>query len=305
MQLSVVVPCYNEEAMIVLFYQETQKELQKLNINYELIFVDDGSIDGSLSLLKNLNKKDNTIKIISFSRNFGKEAAMLAGLEKATGDYVVIMDADLQNPPHLLKDMLIILKTNEYDCVAAYRKSRGHESIFKSIFSKLFYKIANLMTDIKMAEGVSDYRMMNQSVVKSLLSMKEYHRFTKGMFAWVGYKTKYLTYDNVNRQAGRTKWSIIGLFKYAFSGIISFTILPLRIVIFLGLLTILTGLIYTIIVIINGNVVSGSIIISMLLFLGGCQLLVLGIIGEYLGRTYYETKRRPHYIIKEYISYDK
>jgi glycosyltransferase involved in cell wall biosynthesis len=306
MKLSIVVPCYNEEEVVPFFYDETVNELNKINIDYELIFVDDGSKDNTLSILKRLSKKDKNIKIISFSRNFGKESAMLAGLEKVAGDYAVIMDADLQNPPHLLKDMLAILQTGEYDCVATYRKERKGEPILKSLFSNWFYGLANLITDVKMVNGASDYRMMTKAMVQSLLEMKEYFRFTKGMFAWVGYKTKYIEYENIKRKAGKTKWSFLSLFKYALEGVISFTITPLRMATVLGLFTIFIALIYIIYILICGSALAGwTAVILIVLLLGGFQLLSLGIIGEYLGRTYYEAKRRPSYIIKEYIEYDK
>lgn len=305
MKLSVVVPCYNEEEMIPLFYEEITNELKKIDTDYELIFVDDGSKDRTFNILKYLSKQDNKIKVISFSRNFGKESAMLAGLDKVVGDYVVIMDADLQHPPSLLKEMVTTLQNGDYDCVATYRKTRKGDPLLKSLLSKLFYRIANLITDVKMVDGASDYRMMTNSMVKSLLAMKEYYRFTKGMFAWIGYKTKYIVYENPKRKAGKTKWGFIGLLKYAFEGVISFTITPLRMASILGILTIFTGLIYVIYILISGVISPWSTVIYVLLFLGGFQLLALGIIGEYLGRTYYEIKKRPSYIIRECINYDK
>ncbi|MGE5455935.1 MAG: glycosyltransferase family 2 protein [Ignavibacteriales bacterium] len=310
MKLSVVVPCYNEEEMIPIFYEEVTKELKKLKIDYELVFIDDGSVDKTLPILKKLYNSHKNIKVISFSRNFGKESAMLAALEKTVGDYVVIMDADLQTPPKLLKEMITTLETEDYDCVAAYRNTRTGEPIIKSLFSKLFYKLINTMTDIKMAHGASDFRMMKRSVVNSLLQLKEYYRFTKGFFSWIGYNTKYIEYENVERVAGKTKWNFLGLFKYAIEGIVSFTTVPLRLATIFGTLVSLAAFIYTIYIIINtliyGNDVSGwASIMCIILFMGGLQLLALGIIGEYLGRTYYEVKRRPAYIIKDYMKYDK
>lgn len=310
MKLSIVVPCYNEEKVIPLFYVEIMKELKKIKINYELIFVDDGSKDKTLEELRKVSQENKKIKVISFSRNFGKEAAMLAGLEKSDGDYVVIMDADLQDPPSLLGEMIDTLNAGEYDSVATYRITRKGEPPIRSFFARMFYKLINKLTKVQLVDGARDYRMMNRKMVNALLELKEYHRFSKGLFVWVGFKTKYLEYENIERVAGETKWNFWKLFKYAVEGIISFTTTPLRISTFVGSFISLSSFIYLVYIfidtLIEGNNVNGwPSMACIILFLGGIQLIAIGIIGEYLARTYEEAKRRPVYIIKEYIDNGK
>ena len=309
MKLSIIVPCFNEEKMIFIFYQELMKELKGIKLDYELIFIDDGSKDKTLAKQKEICLKDEKVKVISFSRNFGKESAMLAGLEKSIGDYVVIMDVDLQDPPSLLDKMISILNNKKYDSVATYRVTRDGEPVIRSCFASLFYKLINKFTNIKVVDGARDYRMMTRKMVDSLLELKEYNRFSKGLFVWIGYKTKYLEYENIKRKAGESKWNFWKLFKYAVEGIVSFTTIPLRIATIIGLFISLTASIYLLYIIIdtliNDNPVSGwPSMACIILFLGGIQLLALGIMGEYIARIYDETKKRSNYIIKEYINND-
>lgn len=310
MKLSIIVPCYNEEEMVSIFYDTIIEELKKIKINYELIFVNDGSKDKTLDELRKICKKNKKVYVIDLSRNFNKEAAMLAGLEYSTGDYVVVMDADLQDPPNLLREMIKILDTKEYDSVATYRINRKGEPPIRTFFARSFYKLINKMTKVEIVDGARDYRMMTRSMVDSLLKLQEYHRFSKGLFVWVGFKTKYLGYENIERPAGKTKWSFWKLFSYAIEGIVSFTTFPLRIATFSGILISLIAFIYLLYIFVNtlfyGNPVAGwASLACIILFLGGIQLLSIGIIGEYLARTYGEVKKRPVYIIKEVINDDK
>lgn len=310
MKLSVVIPCYNEEEMLPLFYDEVTKELKKIKMDYEYIFVDDGSRDKTSEVIKSLSSKSKKVKGITFSRNFGKEAAMLAGLEHSTGDYVVVMDADLQHPPYLLKKMVEILETGEYDSVATHRLTRKGEPVIRSFFARMFYKLINKISSIKIIDGANDYRMMTRQMVDSLLELKEYHRFSKGLFVWVGFRTKYLEFANVERPVGGSKWSFWKLFNYAIEGVVSFTTVPLRIATVSGLFINLVAFLYLIFVFLStmiyGNSVDGwASLMSVILFLGGIQLISLGIIGEYLARTYGEVKKRPSYIVREYIGNDK
>jgi glycosyltransferase involved in cell wall biosynthesis len=307
MKLSIIVPCYNEEEMVSIFYNTIIEELKKIKINYELIFVNDGSKDNTLDELMVICKKNKKVYVIDLSRNFNKEAAMLAGLEYSTGDYVVIMDADLQDPPSLLREMITILDTKEYDSVATYRINRKGEPPIRTFFARSFYKLINKMTKVEIVDGARDYRMMTRNMVDSLLKLQEYHRFSKGLFVWVGFKTKYLGYENIERPAGKTKWSFWKLFSYAIEGIVSFTTIPLRIATFSGILISLIAFIYLLYIFVNtlfyGNPVAGwASLACIILFLGGIQLLSIGIIGEYLARTYGEVKKRPVYIIKEVIN---
>lgn len=303
MKLSVIVPCYNEEATLNLFYQEVKKFI---DVDYELILVNDGSKDNTLSVMKTLKEKDSFIKIIDFSRNFGKEAAMYAGLQHASGEYVVIMDADLQDPPALLPKMLEILETKQYDSVATYRVDRKGEPIIRSFFARTFYKLINRFIDAEIVDGARDYRMMSRKMVDAILSMKEVNRFSKGIFSWVGFNTYYLEFENVKRVAGESKWSFFKLFLYALEGLVAFTIAPLRIATILGMLMSLVGFLYMIFIVTKavlfGDPVAGypSLIVVVVL-IGGIQLLVLGIMGEYLAKTYLETKKRPVYIVKDIL----
>ena len=271
---------------------------------YEIIFIDDGSKDKTVEECLKLKKEDKNIKIISFSRNFGKEAAILAGLRESIGDYVVIMDADLQDPPALLEEMYNYVESGEYDCAGTYRVTRKGEPPIRSFFARMFYKLINKMIDVEIVDGARDYRLMSRNMVNAILSLPEYNRFSKGIFSWVGFKTKYIEYENVERVAGETKWSFWKLFAYAIDGIVDFTIAPLRIATVSGLIVSLFGFIYMLYIVIKaltiGDPVAGyPSMIAIICLLGGIQLIVIGIVGEYLGKTYMESKARPKYIIKE------
>jgi len=303
--LSVIVSCYNEEEALPKFYREINNVSLKLdNLDFEFIFVDDGSKDNTLNVIKKLHEKDERVKYISFSRNFGKEAAMYAGLEKSLGDYVTVMDADLQDPPLMLLDMYHEIIVNNYDIVGTRRVTRKGEPIIRSFFARKFYKIINKLSKIEMVDGARDYRLMTRQVVNAVLSLKEYNRYSKGLFSFVGFKTKYLEYENVKRVAGETKWSFWKLFKYAIEGIVAFTTAPLSIAVFLGILMCLVSFIAIIFIIIRtlvyGDPTSGwPSMVCIILFVSGIQLFCMGIIGQYLSKTYLEIKKRPIYIIKE------
>ncbi len=309
-KLSLIVPCYNEEKMINLFYEEIIKHLKSLDCEYELIFINDGSLDNTWFVLKKLVKVDTCLKVINFSRNFGKEAAMLAGLRNSSGDFVAIMDADLQHPPRLLEEMLHLLRDGEYDSVGAYRigrsKSNKSESVIRVLNSKLFYRFINKMSDIKIKENATDFRMMKRKVVEALLELREYNRFSKGLFEWVGFKTKYIGYENVDRAVGKSSWNFFKLLNYALEGVTSFSIVPLKLSSLLGLFSAFSAFIYMVYIIldkiINDNEVSGwATIVSISLFIGGITLISLGLLGEYIGRIYGEVKQRPIYIVDEII----
>ena len=301
--ISIVVACYNEEEVLPIFYDEINKVSNKLkNINFEFLFVDDGSNDGTLSVIKNLVRKDKRVKYISFSRNFGKEAAMNAGLSYAKGDYVALMDADLQDPPSMLIDMYKYI--DSYDVVATRRITRKGEPKIRSVFSKAWYKLINKISDVEMVDGARDFRLMRRCVVDAILSMNEYNRYSKGIFSFVGFKTKYLEYENVKRVAGKTKWSFLGLVKYAIEGITSFSTLPLTISSLFGMLFCLLAVVAIIFIIIRtllyGDPVGGwPSLVGIILLVSGVQLLCLGIMGKYLSKMYLETKKRPIYIVRE------
>lgn len=303
-KISLIIPCYNEEKVIDLFYNEITKIMENLKTyDFELLFIDDGSKDNTLNLLKKLAENDNRIKYLSFSRNFGKEAGMLCGLRKSTGDLVCIIDADLQHPPELIYDMINYINEG-YDSVSTKRKNRIGEPKIRSYFANLFYKIINKTSKIHLTESATDYRIMNRKMVDSLLEMSEYNRFSKGMFEWVGFKTKWLEIDNVERIAGQTTWSFYSLFNYAIEGIVSFSVAPLRIASVTGILISFTSFIYAIYIFIRtlflGIDTPGyASLICVILFIGGIQLISMGIIGEYLSRTYLEVKNRPDYIIND------
>ena len=302
--ITIIVPCYNEEKVINLFYEEITSTISCIhNYDFEIIFVDDGSSDKTLELIKDLSLKDTRIKYINFSRNFGKESAMLSGLEHSKGDFVCIMDADLQHPPKLLYDMIDGVE-NGYDSVATRRKNRIGEPKLRSYFAKLFYKIINKTSKIQITEAATDYRLMNRKMVDSILKMCEYNRFTKGIFEWVGFKTKWIEIDNVERAAGETSWSFYSLFTYAIEGIVSFSVAPLKIASFSGILISILSIIYAIYIIMRTLILGidtpgYASLICIVLFIGGIQLISIGIIGEYLSRTYLEVKNRPNYIINE------
>ena len=306
MLLSIVVPCYNEAAALPHLYEALKQvgDELKSRVNLELILVNDGSRDETLQLMRQLHQDDPRVQYCSFSRNFGKESAMLAGLEKSSGDYVVIMDADLQDPPGLLKEMLDIIETGQYDCVASRRVNRKGEPVIRSFFARRFYKIINQICDIEIVDGARDFRMMTRQMVNSILSLPERNRFSKGLFSWVGYETKWLDYENVNRVAGETKWSFWQLLLYSFDGIIAFSTAPLAFASVLGLLISLIAIIFIFVIVIRtwiwGDPVSGwPSTISIILFIGGIQLLCIGILGQYLAKVYIDTKHRPLYIIRE------
>lgn len=304
-KISVIVSCYNEEESIPLFYEEMTKVAKKMKNNeFEFIFVNDGSKDKTLSILKDLAKKDKKVRFLSFSRNFGKEAAMFAGLENATGDYVTLMDADLQDPPAMLPEMLDAIKKEGYDSVGTRRVTRKGEPPIRSFFARCFYKIINKMSKVEMVDGARDYRLMKRQVVDSIISLQEYNRYSKGLFSFVGYDTKWLEYENIERVAGETKWSFWKLFKYAIEGIVAFTTAPLSLAAILGILICFIAFIAIICIIVKtlafGDPVGGwPSMVCILLFVSGIQLLCMGIIGQYLAKTYLETKKRPIYIVKE------
>ena len=306
-KISVVISCYNEEKALPFFYAEmekTRKQDFNEDIEFEYIFVDDGSSDRTLEIIKELGNSDRKIKYISFSRNFGKESAMLAGLQASTGDYITLMDADLQDPPYLLKKMFNIIKEEDYDAVGTRRTTRKGEPPIRSFFARAFYKLIDKISDVEMVDGARDYRLMKRQVVDSIISLKEYNRYSKGLFGFVGFKTKWIEYENVERVAGQTKWSFWRLFKYAIEGITAFSTMPLVISSVIGLLFCLISFL-TIIVIIAKTLIWGDpttgwpSLACIIVFVSGIQLLSMGIIGQYLSKIYLETKNRPTYIIKE------
>ena len=305
-KISVIVPCYNEEEALPLFYEEVErvKAQDFPETEFEYIFVDDGSRDKTLEEIKKLADENSEVHYISFSRNFGKEAAMLAGLDYSTGDYVTIMDADLQDPPKLLKEMYIGITEEGYDCVGTRRVTRKGEPPIRSFFSREFYKLINHMSKVEMVDGARDYRLMTRQMVDSIVSMREYNRFSKGIFGFVGYKIKWLEYENIERVAGKTKWSFWNLFKYAIEGITAFSTTPLVVSSFIGLLFCLVSFLMILVIIFKtlayGDPTSGwPSMVCIIFFVSGVQLFSLGIIGQYLSRTYLEVKGRPPYIVKE------
>ena len=303
-KISIVVPCYNEEEALPLFYAEIDKVSKTMKEDFEFIFVNDGSKDNTISIIKKFSKEDSRCKYINFSRNFGKESAMYAGLELSTGDYVTIMDADLQDPPSILPDMLKIIKEDGYDSVGLRRVTRKGEPPIRSFFARQFYKIINKMSKVEMVDGARDYRLMTRQMVDSIINLKEYNRYSKGLFSFVGFNTKWLEYENVSRVAGETKWSFFKLFAYAIDGIVAFTTAPLTLSALIGLLFCLIAFIMIIVIIVKtlifGDPTSGWPSLGCIIFLvSGIELFAIGIIGEYLAKTYLETKKRPIYIIKE------
>lgn len=306
-KLSIVVPCYNEEESIPLFYSAVEKVVRQINdLQIEYWFVNDGSSDNSLTEMRRLHEQDpERVHYVSFSRNFGKEAGLYAGLQAATGDYVVVMDVDLQDPPEFLPQMYELIKTGEYDCIGTRRVDRTGEAKFKSFLSDQFYHAINKISQTNIVPGARDYRMMTRQMVDAVLSLKEYNRFSKGIFSWVGFKTKYLDYHNVERVAGKTDWSTWKLFKYAFDGIADFSQVPLSIAVWLGTTSFVLSIIGLLFVIIrrivepSSSVFGWASMICIILLLGGLQLLCIGILGKYIGRIYLQVKQRPIYIIKE------
>lgn len=303
--ISIVVPCHNEEEMVPIFHKEITAVSEQLpDAVFEMIFVNDGSKDATLAELKRLASLDERVHYLSFSRNFGKEAAMVAGLRHATGNYVAVMDADLQDPPALLVEMVALIRTGEYDCIGTKRVDRKGEPPIRSFFARQFYQLINRISDTEIVDGARDFRLMTRQMVDAVLEMTEYNRFSKGIFSWVGFETKYLSYENQERVAGQTTWSFWSLFKYSLDGIVAFSEAPLAIAAFTGFLSfavaILAALILTVRTLVFGNATSGwTSLIVIILGMGGLQLLCLGILGKYLGKTFMETKRRPLYILKE------
>ncbi len=306
-KISVVVSCYNEEKALPLFYEEMER-VRKQDFegiaDFEYIFVNDGSKDNTLEIMKKLRTQDNKVRYVSFSRNFGKEAAMLAGLEAAQGDYVTLMDADLQDPPALLKQMYDIIKNEGYDQVGTRRVTRKGEPAIRSFFARMFYKIINKMSDIEMVDGARDYRLMKKQVVQAIISLQEYNRYSKGLFSFVGFNTKWIEYENVERVAGETKWSFWKLFKYALEGITAFSTTPLIFSSIIGLIFCAVAFFAIIFIIaktlIYGDPTSGwPSLACIIVFVSGIQLFTIGIIGQYLSKTYLEVKKRPIYIVKE------
>ncbi len=305
-KISVVIPCYNEEESIPLFYQEISKFIDKMKkkVTFELIFVNDGSKDKTLEEFRKLAKKDKKVRYVSFSRNFGKEAAMLAGLEYATGDYVTTMDVDLQDPPYLLEEMFRLIKEEGYDCVATKSTSRNGYSFFRKFCTKWYYRIIGAISKTEMVAGARDFRLMTRQMVNAILSMKEYNRYSKGLFSFVGFDTKWIEFENQERIAGTTKWNFWKLFSYAIDGITAFSTAPLVLAAVIGILFCVIAFIMIVVIILKtlilGDPVSGWPSLACIIFLvGGVQLFCTGIIGQYLAKTYLETKNRPVYIIKE------
>ena len=303
--ISIVVPCHNEEEMVPIFHKEITAVSDQLpDAVFEMIFVNDGSKDATLAELKRVASLDERVHYLSFSRNFGKEAAMVAGLRHATGNYVAVMDADLQDPPAMLVEMVALIRTGEYDCIGTKRLDRKGEPPIRSFFARQFYHLINRISDTEIVDGARDFRLMTRQMVDAVLEMTEYNRFSKGIFSWVGFETKYLSYENQERVAGKTTWSFWSLFKYSLDGIVAFSEAPLAIAAFTGFLSfavaILAALILTVRTLVFGNATSGwTSLIVIILGMGGLQLLCLGILGKYLGKTFMETKRRPLYILKE------
>lgn len=308
-KLSIIVPCYNEEEVLPLFYAEITRVMDEMKrtyaeLTFELLFIDDGSRDKTLTQLRELATKDQRVRYISFSRNFGKEAGMFAGLENATGDFVVVMDADLQHPPSFLPEMYSYVRDGEYDCATTRRVSRKGESKVRSWFARKFYRIMNKISQTEIVDGAQDFRFMSRQMVDAILSMREYNRFSKGIFSWVGFKTKYIEYENVERAAGTTAWSFWSLFRYSLEGIFAFSTAPLAIASVLGLVSCVIAFLMMIWIIVKtlafGEAVAGFPSIMCAIFLlGGLQLFCIGVLGQYLSKTYLETKRRPIYIVRE------
>ena len=304
-KISIVVPCYNEQEAIPYFYEEAKKVSETIpNTEFEFLFVNDGSKDNTLNVLRDLSKKDEQVRYISFSRNFGKEAAMYAGLKESSGDYIAIMDADLQDPPSLLPSMFDTLEKGEYDCVATRRVTRKGEPRIRSFFAKLFYKIMNAISNTEVVDGARDFRLMTRQMVNAILEISEYNRFSKGIFGFVGFHTKWLEYENIERVAGKTKWSFWKLLLYSLDGFTAFSTKPLILSTIAGIIFFIISLIMILVIIfktfIFGDPVGGwPSLACIILFVGGIQLFCTGISGQYLAKTYLEVKHRPIYIVKE------
>ncbi len=303
--ISVIVPCYNEEEVLPLFYEEVTRVAAEMGaFSFEFLFVDDGSRDGTLAVIKAFAQRDDRVKYVSFSRNFGKEAAMYAGFDRAAGDYVVVMDADLQDPPALLPEMMRAIQNEGYDSVATRRVSRKGEPPIRSFFARCFYKLMRRISKTEMVDGARDYRLMTRAFVNALLELGEYNRFSKGLYGWVGFRTKWLEFENVERAAGATKWSFWKLLLYSIEGIVAFSAAPLAIAVVTGLACFVLALLFILFIVVRtlmfGDPVAGwPSLVCIILLIGGLQLLCIGILGEYLAKTYLEVKNRPIYICKE------
>ncbi|WP_270789650.1 glycosyltransferase family 2 protein [Enterococcus diestrammenae] len=303
--LSIIVPCYNEEETLPLFVKAVNQVNQQMGETLEYIFVNDGSKDGTLSVIKDLYRQQpEAVRFISFSRNFGKEAALYAGLQAAKGEFVTVMDADLQDPPELLPEMLRLIREEAYDCIGTRRIDREGEPVIRSFFAKSFYRLVNRIGQTEMVDGARDFRLMTRQMVDAVLELTEYNRFSKGIFSWVGFDTKYLAYENRERVAGETSWSFWSLFKYSIDGIVNFSEAPLNIASVIGGISCLGSLVALVFIVIRalvfGDPTSGwPSLVSILLFVSGLQLLCVGIIGKYIGKIFLETKRRPVYLVKE------
>lgn len=304
-KITVIVPCYNEEEALHYYYEEMSRVMTLMNqYDFELLFINDGSKDNTLQVIKRLADNDERVRYVSFSRNFGKEAAMYAGFENSTGDYVCLMDADLQDPPKLLPEMVKAIEEEGYDSVATRRVTRQGEPPIRSFFARMFYKMMNRISDTELMDGARDYRLMTRQFVNSLLDMKEYNRFSKGLFGWVGYTTKWIEFENVERVAGETKWSFWKLFIYAIDGIVAFSTAPLAIASVIGMLMLFVAFFFIIFIVVRtlmfGDPVSGwPSLVCIITLIGGIQIFCVGILGQYLSKVYLETKNRPIYIVKE------
>lgn len=304
-KISVIVPCYNEEAALEYYYEEMRKVMKLMNnVEFELLFINDGSKDNTLNIIKKMASSDARIRYISFSRNFGKEAAMYAGFQACTGDYVCLMDADLQDPPRLLPEMLKAIREEGYDSAATRRVTRKGEPPIRSFFARMFYKIMNKISDTELMDGARDYRLMTRQFVDALLTMKEYNRFSKGLFGWVGFRTKWIEFENVERIAGETKWNFGKLLLYSIEGIVAFSTVPLAVASLMGMIMLFVSVVFIIFIIVRtlvyGDPVSGwPSLVCIITLIGGIQMFCIGILGQYLSKTYLETKNRPIYIIKE------
>lgn len=302
--LTCIIPCYNEEESLPYFYKEISRVFADMDCTYELIFVNDGSTDQTLTYLKNMAESDEHVIYLSFSRNFGKEAAMYAGLCHANGDYVAVMDADMQDPPSLLPQMLDLLLNGTYDSVATRRITRSGEPLIRSWFAHRFYQLINKISDTDIVDGARDFRLMKRSMVNAIIALGEYNRFSKGIFGWVGFRTYWLSYENTERVAGSTKWSFWKLFKYAIDGILNFSQVPLNISSWFGIsMTFFAALMMIFIIVrkfLFGDPVNGwASLICVIIFIGGIQLFCIGIMGQYIAKIYMETKKRPHFIVAE------
>lgn len=304
MKISIIIPCFNEQEAIPTFYSEVTKLLNNLEYDYELLFINDGSKDNTLKLLKEFSFKNAKVKYLSFSRNFGKESAMYAGFCNAEGDYVAVMDADMQDPPYLLPQMIKIIESGEYDSVATRRVNRDGEPPIRSWFARKFYALINKISDTDIVDGARDFRLMRREMVDAIVAMGETNRFSKGIFGWIGFNTYWLSYENSERIAGTTKWNFWSLFKYAIDGIINFSEVPLSIASWFGMIMTLFAFLFLIFIVVRrivfGDPVAGwASTICVIIFIGGIQLFCLGVMGQYIAKNYSESKHRPHYIVSE------